>query len=105
MISVFIIGIIVVIAFRAVWTSHEDKSPIDRFGEIVSNKPEEKKEPKKKKGRAVMVNIYAKRYPILDKVWKRCNMEEKEKINDAINIIHNKKVEIAKEEGTDEKID
>ena len=52
-----------------------------------------------------MVNIYAKRYPILDKVWKRCNMEEKEKINDAINIIHNKKVEIAKEEGTDEKID
>lgn len=97
MISVFVIWIIVVITFRAVGTSHEDKSPIDRFGEIVSNKPIEKKE--HKRGRARKVAIYASKYPMLDRVWKRCSMEEKEKINEAITIIYDKKMDILREEG------
>lgn len=64
----------------------------------------EKKEPKKKR-QAIMVAIYSKKHPILKEVRKRCNTEEKEKLEEAMNIIHNKKVEIQKEDGTYEDIE
>lgn len=66
---------------------------------MISGKPMEKKEPEKKKKRqAVMVALYSKKHPILKEVRKRCNTEEKETLDKAMNIIHNKKVEIHKEE-------
>lgn len=99
MISVFIIGIIVVIAFRAIGTSHEDKSAIDRFWEIVRNKQEEKVEPEKKRKLGV-TSVYLRRYPMLKKVRDKCNREEKIQIDETCKLINKKKIEIQKEEGT-----
>ena len=96
MIVGFLIVLIFFLVFRAVGTAN-DKSPVDRMGEMISGKPMKKKE-QKKKGRAILVKYYAIKYPILDKVRKKCNMEEREKINDAIHIIHEKKKEMQIEE-------
>ena len=106
MISVFIIGIIVVITFRAIGTSHEDKSVIDRFGEIVSNKPSEKKEEEeyiiklKKKPSPGMFTVYSQKYPILRDARDRCGTQEKAIISEACWIVYNKSLDKAIEDGT-----
>ena len=106
MITVFIIGIIVVITFRAIGTSHEDKSVIDRFGEIVSNKPSEKKEEEeyiiklKKKPSPGMFTVYSQKYPILRDVRDRCKTQEKAIISEACWIVYNKSLDKAIEDGT-----
>ena len=94
------------ITFRAVWTSHEDKSPIDRFGEIITNKSEENETKEewyiiklKKKPGPAMFTIYSKKYPILREVWNRCNKQEKAIISEACRIVYNKKLDKAIDEG------
>lgn len=107
MISVFVIWIIVVIMFRAIGTSHEDKSVIDRFGEIVSNKvTEEKKEGEwyiiklKKKPSPGMFTVYSQKYPILRDARDRCGTQEKAIISEACWIVYNKSLDKAIEDGT-----
>ena len=116
MIGAFIIVLIFFLSFRAIGTANK-KSPLDRMGEMISWKPMEKEEPEvkeeeikkepgpKKHWRAIKVFMLSQKYPMLDKVWKRCNMEEKEKINDAVNIYMKKRWEILSEEGKAEKIE
>lgn len=72
---------------------------------MEKEEPEVKEPEPKKKGRAVRVYMLSRKYPMLDRVWKRCSMEEREKINDAVNIYYKKRNEILTEEGKMEKID
>ena len=107
MILTFIIVFIFFIVFRAIGTAN-DKSPLDRMGEMLSWKPMEKKKKDEEyiiklehKPTSAMFTIYSKKHPILREAWNRCKtQQEKAIICEACRIVYRKKLEKAIEEWT-----